>query len=479
MDLVIRNGRLPRPAVETPNPAAARPMSPYAVHADVAGSLQAGASRGRLDSGDFALEAALTGALVDIGVRGGVIRSIVPAGQLAGKSTRELNAKGRLVSPPFVDPHCHLDAALTAGDPRPNASGALLEGLAIWGERKERLTKEDIKERAYRALTWMIAQGVLHVRTHADVSDPTLTTVAALIELREEMREFVDIQVVAFPQDGIYSREDGEELMEEAIAMGVDAVGAVPHNELTREDGVASVEYVMGLAAEADLLVDIHCDETDDDHSRFIETVAAQTIKRGLTGKVTASHATAMHSYNNAYAFKLVRLLARAGVHVVTNPFDNAILQARGDSYPKRRGITRVDELLAAGVTVGIGHDSIMDPWYPLGRGSMLQAANLLLHLAQLSGAAQILDVYRMATYHAARILQLGPDYGVTEGSPANLIIVNALDEAEALRLVPETLYVIRRGRILAQTEPALSTVELSNGKELVDFVPPAPSRKE
>lgn len=411
-------------------------------------------------------------ARVDIGVTAGIIHKIAKPDSL--NAPRTIDAKGGLVTPPFVDPHVHLDAALTAGDPRHNESGTLLEGIRIWGERKQRLSVEDIKTRAYRAITWMVSQGVLFVRTHADASEPTLTTVQALIELRDELRGQVDIQVVAFPQDGIYTHDDGERLMEEAIDLGVDCLGCIPHNEFTREDGVASVEYVMGLASETNLLVDIHCDETDDDHSRFIETVAAQTIKRGLHGRVAASHATAMHSYNNAYAAKLIGLLARADVGIITNPFDNSILQARGDSYPKRRGLTRVDELLAAGVTVGIGHDSIMDPWYPMGRGSMLQAANLLLHMAQLSGHEQIRDVYRMITGNSARIMNIESEYGIEEGKPATFVVLNADDEREAIRLEPECLYVVRDGRVLAQTEPALSTVQLTAGKQIVDFRAPA-----
>ncbi|MFW5734947.1 MAG: cytosine deaminase [Oceanidesulfovibrio sp.] len=411
---------------------------------------------------------------VDIGVIAGIIHKIGAPDSLT--SPRVIDAKGGLVSPPFVDPHVHLDAVLTAGDPRHNSSGTLLEGIRIWGERKQHLSVEDIKARAYRAISWMVAQGVLFVRTHADVSEPTLTTVQSLIELREELRGLVDIQVVAFPQDGIYTNDDGERLMEEAIELGVDAIGCIPHNEFTREDGIASVEYVMGLASETGLLVDIHCDETDDEQSRFIETVAAQAIKRGLQGRVAASHATAMHSYNNAYAAKLIGLLARAGVGVITNPFDNSILQARGDSYPKRRGITRVDELLEAGVAVGIGHDSIMDPWYPLGRGSMLQAASLLLHLAQLSGREQIRDVFRMITSNSAKILNIDDRYGIEEGKPATFVVLNAENEREAIRLMPECLYVVRDGRVLAQTEPALSTVQLTAGKQIVDFRAPAPS---
>ena len=410
--------------------------------------------------------------LVDITIEKGKFKAITPAGGSSPEEYpgRSIDAEGRLVSPPFSDPHLHLDAVLTVGDPRYNQSGTLLEGIRIWGDRKKSLTVEDIKRRAYRAVSWEVAQGTTCIRTHADASDPELTTVKALTELKEELTGFVDLQVVAFPQDGVYTHSQGETLMEKALDLGADVVGGIPHNELTREDGIRDVEFAFHLASQRGLLVDIHCDETDDDQSRFIETVAAETLRKSMPGRAAASHVTAMHSYNNAYAAKLIGNLVKAGVSVIVNPFDNSILQARGDSYPKRRGIARVDELLAAGVTVGVGHDSIMDPWYPLGRGSMLQAANLLLHFAQLSGYDQVFEVFRLITEGSAQVLNLGGTYGIAEGNPADLIILDATDEFEALRLVSRCIYVIKRGRVIATSEPEESIVNLPRGESAVDF---------
>lgn len=413
-----------------------------------------------------------TGNPVDIGVKEGIFSMIQPSIPERGKL--EIDGKGNLFSPPFIDPHLHLDAVLTVGDPRYNSSGTLLEGIQIWSERKQGLTKDDIKKRALEAVSWMAAQGVLHIRTHADSSDPSLTTVRALTELRDELAGTVDIQVVAFPQDGIYTHAGGERLMREAVSLGVDVIGGIPHNELTREDGIKDVEFAYSLAEEHGLLIDIHCDETDDDQSRFVETMAALSVKNGMEGTAAASHVTAMHSYNNAYAFKLMGLLNRAKMNIIVNPFDNSILQARGDSYPKRRGIARVDELIAAGVNVCTGHDSIMDPWYPLGRGNMLEAANLLLHLAQLSGYEQIFDVFETITNRSARTLGIEHRYGIEEGKPADGIILDCGNEFEALRKIPVCRFVLRGGTVIARTEPSVSTVFLKGKEKIVDFTAPS-----
>ncbi|MCF7929799.1 MAG: cytosine deaminase [Spirochaetales bacterium] len=387
-------------------------------------------------------------------------------------ASRQIDAEGKLAAPPLIDPHLHLDAVLTAGQAGFNESGTLLEGIRIWSERKKTLDAEDIKKRSYRALSWMAAQGTGWVRTHADCSEPSLTAVKALTELRDELAGTIEVQVVAFPQDGIYSHSEGERLMKQAVEMGVDVVGGIPHNELTREDGIKDVEFACSLAKDNGLLVDLHIDETDDDHSRFTESLAAYAYKHGMQGQVTASHATAMHSYNNAYAGKLIGLLQKAGVGVIVNPFDNAILMGRGDSYPKRRGITRVDELLEAGVSVGIGHDSIMDPWYPLGRGSMLEAGSLLLHLAQMSGFRQIYQVFDLLTSESARIMNIEDRYGIEAGNPADLVILNADNEYEALRLRSECLYLIKGGKIISTTEPAASRIEFGPQAGPVDYSP-------
>jgi cytosine/creatinine deaminase len=319
--------------------------------------------------------------LVDVAIRDG---RIVAAAAEEPKETVE--AHGALLTPALVEPHIHLDAVLTVGQPRHNLTGSLFEGIAIWSERVKDLTVADVKARAEEVLRWQVANGVLFVRSHVDVCDPQLTALRALIELRAEVKDLVALQLVAFPQQGILSFPDGEALMRQAVTLGADVVGAIPHFELTRDYGERSVKFAMELAAEHGKAVDIHCDETDDDHSRFLEVMVAETIRLKLTGRVTASHTTAMHSYNNAYAGRLVSNVRRAGLHMVTNPLDNAVLQGRFDHYPIRRGHTRVKELLAAGVNVCLGHDSVMDPWYPLGYGDPLQAALVLAHYGQMSG---------------------------------------------------------------------------------------------
>jgi cytosine deaminase len=400
----------------------------------------------------------------DLGVDGGVF--VAPA---EARETRDL--QGRLVTPPLVEPHIHLDAVLTVGQPRPNVSGSLFEGIAIWAQRVRDLSVDDVKHRVGQVLRWQLACGVQHVRSHVDVCDPGLTALRALVELREEARGNLDLQLVAFPQQGILGFDGGPELMRKAVDLGADVVGAIPHYELTREDGVASVRFAMALAEERGLRVDIHCDETDDDHSRFVETMAAETIRRGMSGRVTASHTTAMHSYNAAYAARLITNIARAGLHMVTNPLDNAVLQGRFDTGPVRRGHTRVKQLLEAGVNVAIGHDSVMDPWYPLGFGDPLQAAFVLAHLGHMSGDQELRTLIDMITVAPAAALGV-PDYGLHIGAPANLVVFDARSEAEALRLQRPRHLVLRAGKVVAATEPARSTVHWDGRAEEVDFRP-------
>lgn len=382
-----------------------------------------------------------------------------------------VDAGGNLVIPPFIDPHVHLDAVLSAGDlSRPNKSGTLLEAIDIWGERKPFLTKDILKENAREVVNWYIANGVLQVRTHADCSDPTLVTVESLVELRDEVRDLIDIQIVAFPQDGIFTKPDGEALLRKALEIGADVVGGAPHIEYTREDGVKDVETVYRLAEEFDKLIDIHIDETGDPHSRFIEVMAKENINRGWQGRAAASHTTAMHNYNNDYAFKLLGILKKADMNMITNPFDNSVLQNRTDGYPRKRGHTRVDELLARGVNVCIGHDSIMDPWYSMGKGNMIAAANLLAHTAHMNGYDQITMLMDMITVRSARTLNIEDSYGLEVGKPADLVILDARNDAEAVRLTSECLYVIRRGKIISRTEPAVRTLFVKEKPETVDF---------
>src|SRR6202171_6489010 len=377
---------------------------------------------------------------------------------------------GALATPALVEPHIHLDAVLTVGEPRHNESGSLFEGIAIWAERAKQLSVDDVKRRVRTVLRWQLANGVQFVRSHVDVCDPELRAVRALLELRQEIGDQMVLQLVAFPQQGIMSFEGGEQLMRRAVDMGVDVVGAIPHFELTREYGERSVKFAMSLAAEKGLRVDIHCDETDDDHSRFVEVMAAETIRLGMGGRVTASHTTAMHSYNAAYAYRLINNLKRAQMHMVTNPLDNSTLQGRFDSYPIRRGHTRVKELLTAGINVCIGHDSVMDPWYPLGYADPLQAAFVLAPYRQLSGPGELGTLVDMITWNAASALGL-EGYGLEPGCRADLVAFAAPTEMDAIRLVAPSQLVLRGGKVVARTEPARHTVVWNGTEEVVDFL--------
>ncbi len=382
-----------------------------------------------------------------------------------------IDAQGNLVAPPLVDPHVHLDAVLVSGKlKRQNNSGTLLEAIDIWGEWKSTLTDDILMNNAREVIKWYAANGVLRVRTHADCTDPTLRTVKCLLALKEEVKELIDIQVVAFPQDAVFTHEINRDLLEEALKMGVDVIGGAPHIEYTREDGVKEVELIYDLAEKYDRLIDIHIDETGDPHSRFVEVMAKESINREFFDRATASHTTAMHNYNNDYAFKLIGNLAKAKINMITNPFDNTVLQNRTDGYPRKRGCTRVDELLEKGVNVSIGHDSIMDPWYSMGKGNMLAAAYLLMHTAQLNGYEQVNTLFDMITTNSAKTMHLS-DYGIKPGNSADLIILDAENPFEAIRLQAECLYVIRKGKVISQTVPAKRTVSFYDGKTYdVDF---------
>lgn len=381
-----------------------------------------------------------------------------------------IDVGGALVLPPFIEPHIHLDTTLTAGEPEWNQSGTLFEGIQRWSQRKETLTREDVKLRSKTALKWQMAQGIQHVRTHVDVTDPDLTALKALLEVKEEMAPYVDIQLVAFPQEGILSFPNGVELLEEAMKLGADVIGGIPHFEFTREYGVDSMKVAFDLAEKYDRLVDIHCDEIDDEQSRFIEVVAKEALERGLGARTTASHTTAMGSYNDAYAYKLFRLLKMSGIHFVSNPLVNIHLQGRFDTYPKRRGLTRVKELLEAGLNVCFGHDDIFDPWYPLGTGKMLQVLHMGIHAAQLMGYEQIVNSIDMITTNSAKTLQIEDQYGIEAGKPANFIVLSAENEYEAIRKQATVRYSFRNGKLIAETKPSETTLSLGHGTEKVDF---------
>jgi len=389
----------------------------------------------------------------DIRVTGGKFETI--AKNLTPLPDEEvIDGQGRMILPPFIESHVHLDTCLTAGDPCWNLSGTLFEGIECWSKRKEKLSKQDVKDRARRAIKKYAANGIQFVRTHVDVTDPKLIAMEAMLELKDELKGIVDIQIVAFPQEGILSYPNGKQLLEDALRMGADCVGAIPHFEFTREYSVESLNFAIKLAEKYDKLVDVHCDEIDDEASRGLETLACRAYETGLKERVTASHTTAMHSYNNAYVSKLFRLLKMSGINFVANPLVNTHLQGRTDTYPKRRGVTRVKELLAEGINVSFGHDDIFDPWYPLGNGNMLDVVHIGLLVCHMMGYEEIMNSYRLITHNAARTLNL-KEYGIKECNPADFIVVDAANFYEALNEKAAVLYSYRGGRLIAATVPS------------------------
>ncbi len=407
----------------------------------------------------------------DLALDGGRITAIGP-GLAPPPDAEAVDLEGRLVTPPLVEPHIHLDAVLTVGQPRENVSGSLFEGIAVWAERVKTLTTDDVIARAREVLVWQLACGVQSVRSHVDVCDPQFRALHGLAALRKEFAGLVDLQLVAFPQQGIYGFEGGPDLMRRAVELGCDVVGGIPHYELTREDGVESVRFTFALADEHGLRIDIHCDETDDDHARFVEVMVAETIKRGMSGRVTASHTTAMGSYNAAYAYRLITNIKRADLHMVTNPLDNSVLQGRFDTGPIRRGQTRVKELIAAGLNVAIGHDSVMDPWYPLGIGDPLQAAFVMAHYGQLSGAPELNYLLEMVTTNPAKALGVD-SAGIRVGGPASLVVFDAPTPADAVRRISPRYLVLRDGVVVARTQPAQTTVTVAGATRPVTFLRP------
>ena len=403
----------------------------------------------------------------DIAIVNGSIEKIAPAIDTPAKE--EIQAVGCLATPPFVDSHFHLDAALTYGQPRINQSGTLLEGITLWGELKPHLTIDDIKARAEKLCHWAIARGTLAIRSHVDISDDRLLAVRALLEVQRQFKPFLDIQLVAFPQDGYFRQSGSPNNLVRALDMGVDVVGGIPHFERTMAEGAKSVTALCELAAERGLPVDMHCDESDDPLSRHIETLIFETKRLGLAGQVTGSHLTSMHSMDNYYVSKLLPLMQEADVHAVANPLINITLQGRHDTYPKRRGMTRVRELLAAGINVSFGHDCVMDPWYSLGSHDMLEVAHMGMHVAQMTGTTEMKQIFDAVTQNGARTLGL-EGYGLEPGCHADLVILQAANIHEALRLQPVRLYVIRRGRVISRTQPAIARLCLADETVEVDF---------
>ncbi|MGO7655268.1 amidohydrolase family protein [Rhizobium ruizarguesonis] len=403
---------------------------------------------------------------IDIGIQGGKIITAEP--NLQAQAQEEIDASGRLVSPPFVDPHFHMDATLSLGLPRMNVSGTLLEGIALWGELRPIVTKEELVDRALRYCDLAVTQGLLFIRSHVDTSDPRLVTVEAMIEVREKVAPYIDLQLVAFPQDGYYRSPGAIDALDRALDMGVDIVGGIPHFERTMGEGTASVEALCRIAADRGLPVDIHCDETDDPLSRHIETLAAETIRFGLQGRVAGSHLTSMHSMDNYYVSKLIPLIAEAEINVIPNPLINIMLQGRHDTYPKRRGMTRVRELMDAGLNVSFGHDCVMDPWYSMGSGDMLEVGHMAIHVAQMAGIDDKKKIFDALTVNSAKTMGLA-GYGLEKGCSADLVILQASDTLEALRLKPNRLAVIRRGKVIARSAPRIGELFLDGRPARID----------
>ncbi len=403
---------------------------------------------------------------IDIGIQGGKIIAVEP--NLQAQAQEEIDATGRLVSPPFVDPHFHMDATLSLGLPRMNVSGTLLEGIALWGELRPIVTKEELVDRALRYCDLAVTQGLLFIRSHVDTSDPRLVTVEAMIEVREKVAPYIDLQLVAFPQDGYYRSPGAIDALNRALDMGVDIVGGIPHFERTMGEGTASVEALCRIAADRGLPVDIHCDETDDPLSRHIETLAAETIRFGLQGRVAGSHLTSMHSMDNYYVSKLIPLMAEAEINVIPNPLINIMLQGRHDTYPKRRGMTRVRELMDAGLNVSFGHDCVMDPWYSMGSGDMLEVGHMAIHVAQMAGIDDKKRIFEALTVNSAKTMGLA-GYGLEKGCNADLVILQASDTLEALRLKPSRLAVIRRGKVIARSAPRIGELFLDGRPARID----------
>ena len=409
---------------------------------------------------------------IDVLVAQGRIVDVGP--RIDAPAAETVDAAGYLLTPPFVDPHFHMDATLSYGMPRVNDSGTLLEGIALWSELKPMLTQDALVERALAYCDWAVAKGLLAIRTHVDICDPRLQAVEALLHVREKVAPYLDLQLVAFPQDGLLRHAGALELLERALDMGVDVVGGIPHFERTMADGAESVRILCELAAARGCMVDMHCDETDDPLSRHIEMLAAQTIRLGLQRRVTGSHLTSMHSMDNYYVSKLIPLIAEAQVHAIANPLINITLQGRHDTYPKRRGMTRVPEMMAAGINVAFGHDCVMDPWYALGSADMLEVAAMGLHVAQMTSQAGMRACFDAVTVNAAKILQL-PGYGIGPGNRADFVLLQARDPVEAIRLRATRLRVYRGGKLIARTPAATALLDLPGRAPSVDWMPRRP----
>jgi cytosine deaminase len=410
---------------------------------------------------------------LDIGIRDGKIAAVERG--ISGETGRIIDAQGCLVSPPFIDIHFHMDSTLSLGLPRLNQSGTLLEGIALWGELKPLLTPEAVAERALRYCDLAVSQGLLAIRSHVDICDDRLVAVDALLDVKRKIAPYIDLQLVAFPQDGYLRSPNAAKNLDHALDKGIDVVGGIPHFERTMEDGARSIEVLCDIAAERGLMVDMHCDETDDPMSRHIETLAAETQRRGLHGRVTGSHLTSMHSMDNYYVSKLLPLMAEAQIQAVANPLINIVLQGRHDTYPKRRWQTRVPEMRSAGINVAFGHDCVMDPWYSLGSADMLDVAHMALHVAQMTSREAMRYCFAAVTTNAAKIMQL-EGYGLDVGCNGDLVVLQAADPIEAIRLKARRLFIVRRGKVIAESARALTRLDLPGRPAEVDAARYAPT---
>ena len=408
------------------------------------------------------------GESADIAVSGDRIAAVEK--HITAESAKIIDAGNQLVTPPFIDSHFHMDSTLTMGLPRYNESGTLLEGIKLWGELKPSLTPEAIKQRALQLCQWSIAQGTLAIRSHVDISDDSLMAVDVLLEVREEMEPYIDLQLVAFPQNGYLRHATSKDNLKRALDKGVDIVGGIPHFERSMSDGTESVKQLCELAADRGLRVDMHCDESDDPLSRHVETLAAETVRLGMQERVTGSHLTSMHSMDNYYVSKLIPLMCEAKLHAIANPLINITLQGRSDTYPKRRGMTRVKELVAAGINVAMGHDCVMDPWYSLGSHDMLEVAHMGAHVGQMTGRDELRAVFSAVTENGAAALGL-ENYGIEKGCFADFVLLQCTDPIEAIRLRANRLCVVRRGKVIAESAPRSSEVYLGDKKTNVDFM--------
>lgn len=385
----------------------------------------------------------------------GLFQSIVEQQRAITVPEANIDAKMNLLSAPFVEPHIHLDAVLTAGEPNWNMSGTLFEGIERWAERKPMLTTEDVERRVLKTVQLLIENGIQHVRTHVDVTDPELIALKAIVGLKETLSKYIDLQVVAFPQEGILSFPNGKALIERALEEGADVIGGIPHFEYTREYGVESMHWVMDLAEKHNKLVDVHCDEIDDGASRFLEVLATAALEKGMGERVTASHTVAMHSYNNAYCYKLFRLLKQSKINFIACPTESIHLQGRFDGYPKIRGITRVKEIKDAGMNICFGQDSIQDPWYTLGNGKLLRVLDSGIHSCHMMGYEDLETALDLITSNGAKTLNIHENYGIEVGKPANFIILEGGNDLEVIRKQGDVLYSVRAGETLVSRQPA------------------------